>query len=92
MLGVLFLTAYLIIVPLTKAVDHIRDEQDVPLTGAYEVRFLAKTYNLMYQTNLVNKQKLSFEATHDKLTGRYNRRGLLHPTRGRGYHDPRQSR
>ena len=75
LLGVVFLTAYLIIVPLTKAVDHIRDEQDVPLTGAYEVRFLAKTYNLMYQTNLVNKEKLSFEATHDKLTGRYNRRG-----------------
>lgn len=75
LLGVVFLTAYLIIIPLSKAVDRIRDEQDVPLRGAYEVRFLAKTYNLMYNTNLASKEKLNYEATHDKLTGLYNRRG-----------------
>ncbi len=74
-LMVVLLTAKLIIVPIKKAVERIREEKDIPLSGAYEVRFLAKTYNLMYQTNVVNKEKLNYEATHDKLTGLYNRRG-----------------
>ncbi|MCR4814581.1 MAG: GGDEF domain-containing protein [Lachnospiraceae bacterium] len=74
-LMVVLLTAKLIIVPIKKAVERIREEKEIPLSGAYEVRFLAKTYNLMYQTNVVNKEKLNYEATHDKLTGLYNRRG-----------------
>ncbi|MCR5847935.1 MAG: GGDEF domain-containing protein [Lachnospiraceae bacterium] len=75
MFVIVFFTSHYIIIPLKKAVSRIRDERDVELSGAYEVRFLAKTYNLMYQTNLVNKEKLNYEATHDKLTGLYNRRG-----------------
>ena len=38
----------LVIRPLKYSVDLIRDEQDLPVSGAYEIRFLAKTYNLMY--------------------------------------------
>jgi diguanylate cyclase (GGDEF)-like protein len=72
---VVILTSQLVIVPLKKAVERIREEKDIPLSGGYEVRFLAKTYNLMFQTNVVNKEKLNYEATHDKLTGLYNRRG-----------------
>jgi DNA-directed RNA polymerase alpha subunit len=58
-------------------VDLIRDEKDIPVKGAYEIRFLAKTYNLMHQTNMEKKEKLTYEATHDKLTGLYNRRELF---------------
>ena len=79
LIGVFFLivalTNHLVLMPLRYAVNRIRDEQDIPLRGAYEIRFLAKTYNLMYQINLEKKEKLSYEATHDKLTGLYNRRG-----------------
>ena len=74
-LAIVILTARLVIIPLNKAVARIREEKDIPLEGAYEIRFLAKTYNLMFQTNVVDKQKLNYEATHDKLTGLYNRRG-----------------
>ena len=72
---IVLLTALLVIIPLHEAVEKIRNERDINLKGAYEIRFLAKTYNLMYRTNLENKEKLSYAATHDKLTGLYNRRG-----------------
>lgn len=75
MLGIVLLTTFLVITPLQKCVELIRDEKDIPLSGAYEIRFLAKTYNLMHHTNMEKKEKLTYEATHDKLTGLYNRRG-----------------
>lgn len=75
MLLIVFLTSTLVISPLQKCVEKIRDEEDIPVKGAYEIRFLAKTYNLMHHTNLKKKEKLTYQATHDKLTGLYNRRG-----------------
>ena len=75
LLIIVILTSRLIIIPLNHSVELIREEQDIPIKGAYEIRFLAKTYNLMHHTNLQNKEKLTYEATHDKLTGLYNRRG-----------------
>ena len=75
MLAMVFITYRLVIRPLKYSVDLIRDEQDLPVSGAYEIRFLAKTYNLMHHTNMQSKEKLTFEASHDKLTGLYNRRG-----------------
>ncbi|MCR5338573.1 MAG: GGDEF domain-containing protein [Lachnospiraceae bacterium] len=75
MLAIVMMTFFMIIKPLQKCVELIRDEKDIPINGAYEIRFLAKTYNLMYNANLSNKEKLTYAATHDKLTGLYNRRG-----------------
>ncbi len=75
MLGTVILTFYLVIRPLEKCVELIREEKDIPINGAYEIQFLAKTYNLIHHTNLESKEKLTYEATHDKLTGLYNRRG-----------------
>ncbi len=75
LLGIVILTYRLVILPLKNSVDLIREEEDLPIKGAYEIRFLAKTYNLIHHTNMQNKEKLSYEATHDKLTGLYNRRG-----------------
>ena len=75
MLSIVYLTYILVIKPLKYSVDLIRDEQDLPVSGAYEIRFLAKTYNLMHHTNMQSKEKLTYEASHDKLTGLYNRRG-----------------
>ena len=75
MLGIVLLTSRLIIAPITNAIFLIRDERDIPIEGAYEVRFLAKTYNLMFNNHQQSREKLTYEATHDKLTGLYNRRG-----------------
>ncbi len=65
----------LVVFPLKDSVKLIRQEKTLPLKGAYEVRFLAKTYNLMHNTSVKSFEKLNFEATHDVLTGLYNRRG-----------------
>lgn len=75
MIGIVLLSFVLIINPLQKCVELIREEKSIPPKGAYEIRFLAKTYNLMYNMNLANIDKLTFDATHDQVTGLYNRRG-----------------
>ena len=75
LLGTMILTAWTVFRPLREAVNMIREEKEIPLKGAYEVRFLAKTYNLMFQSGVKNQEKLAYEATHDSLTGLYNRRG-----------------
>ena len=74
-LVMVFLNSLLIIRPVRNAVAKIRKEEDIPPEGAYEMRFLAKTYNLMINTHVQSKKKLNYEANHDKLTGLYNRRG-----------------
>lgn len=75
MLLIVLLTTALVISPLQNCVEKIRNEEDIPIKGAYEIRFLAKTYNHMHHNNIKKKEKLTYEATHDKLTGLYNRRG-----------------
>jgi len=75
MLCIVLLTTRLVVNPLMKCVDLIRDEMDIPVKGVYEIRFLAKTYNLIHRTNLQSREQLTYEAMHDKLTGLYNRRG-----------------
>ena len=75
MLGIVFISSRLIVKPLKNAVQLIREEEDIPMKGAFEVRFLAKTYNLMNHRSAKSQEKLSYEATHDELTGLYNRRG-----------------
>ncbi|MCR4750146.1 MAG: GGDEF domain-containing protein [Lachnospiraceae bacterium] len=75
LLGIVTLTSLMIFRPLKNIIDLIRDEQPVPVKGAYEIRFLAKTYNLMNHVSRESKEKLEYDATHDELTGLYNRRG-----------------
>ena len=73
---IVLLTSLLIIRPLNKAIPHILADKPIPVSGAAEYRFLAETYNRMYADNLSRKEKLAFEATHDQLTGVYNRNGF----------------
>ena len=68
-----FLTTFFIILPLRKSIDHIRNHQYLPLSGSYEFQYLARTYNSMFRTSQARHQQLSYEATHDALTGLYNR-------------------
>ena len=69
------LTVMMILIPLKKAVEKIREDEIIDVRGAYEIRFLARTYNLMNRVSRESKEKLEYEATHDPLTGLYNRRG-----------------
>ena len=57
------------------AVDHIRKDQSLPIIGAAEFRYLAGAYNTMYSAYRKSIENLSFRASHDELTGAYNRAG-----------------
>ena len=75
MMGIVFFTRILVFNPLRNCVELIRKEEEIPLSGAYEVRFLAKNYNLMYYTTKETENKLNYDANHDPMTGLFNRRG-----------------
>lgn len=75
MILILWLTSYLGINPILESVQRIRDNQEIPVTGSYEFRYLAKTYNKMYEAFQESIQHLNYDASHDKLTGLYNRAG-----------------
>ena len=75
LLGIVMLTRYLVLIPLKRSIEKIREEKVLDVKGAYEMRFLARTYNLMNRVSRESKEKLEYEATHDPLTGLYNRRG-----------------
>ncbi|MBR4554292.1 MAG: GGDEF domain-containing protein [Ruminococcus sp.] len=71
----LLLTSYLGINPLLNGVQEIKEERELPVVGSYEFRYLAKTYNKMYETFKKSIASLNYDASHDKLTGVYNRKG-----------------
>lgn len=71
----LWVTTSLGINPLIQAVEHIKRDQKLPITGANEFRYLASTYNSMYTAYKKSIDNLSFKASHDELTGAYNRSG-----------------
>ena len=71
----LWVTTSLGVNPLLQAVDHIKHDQKLPITGAHEFRYLAGTYNTMYAAYKKSIDNLSFKASHDELTGVYNRSG-----------------
>ncbi len=72
---VLWLTTRLGVNPVLRAVDHIRKDQTMPIVGAAEFRYLAGTYNAMYNAYKKSIANLNFKASHDELTGVYNRAG-----------------
>ncbi len=75
-LSIVFLTAILIIRPLSSSIDHVRAEEPIPTDqGSSEFRFLAKAYNQISEANRERREALAYEAAHDKLTGLYNRSG-----------------
>lgn len=59
--------------PLTNMVKLMREQKIVPSTGAAELRFVTRTYNEILAENKAHQEKLAYEATHDPLTGLYNR-------------------
>ena len=71
--AVVFLTSYLVIHPLKRSITHIRNQEALPMAGSRELQFLAETYNAMFEQSRRQQDQLSYEATHDNLTGLYNR-------------------
>ena len=70
-----WLTTKLGIHPVLNAVDRIKEDSPIPEGGAVEFRYLAKAYNKMYEVYRRSLESLSFKASHDELSGLYNRAG-----------------
>lgn len=70
----------LIVKPLHIYVNNIKEEKRLDIVGAYEFKYLALTYNDIYELNAANElmlrnqaENLRHQAEHDPLTGIYNR-------------------
>ncbi len=59
--------------PLSAMVSQMSRQKPILPTGAEELRYVARTYNQILWENKKIQSRLSYEATHDVLTGLYNR-------------------
>ena len=72
----IFLTSHLGINPVLRAAAKIRANNPLQEeTGATEFRYLARAYNQMYHQFQNSLDHLNYKASHDELTGAYNRSG-----------------
>lgn len=63
----------LIVKPLKIYVNCIKEEKMLSIIGSYEFKYLALTYNDIYNIKKVNESVLRQKAEHDPLTGLANR-------------------
>ncbi|NBJ81340.1 diguanylate cyclase [bacterium 1XD42-94] len=66
----------LVIRPLQGYIRCIKEGRTVDIKGSYELQYLGKTYNEIYETNQSNASMLRHKAEHDPLTGVINRGGF----------------
>lgn len=69
----LLMNRVLIISPIQKSVDNLDRREPIPVSGCYEMRHMASVYNEVLRDNQKKTEALSYTATHDPLTGVYNR-------------------
>lgn len=72
---ILLVIIYLVVIPMQQAVRYIRNGESIPAMGTKEFRFLLSAYNQAREKSRRKTGKLAFEASHDFLTGTYNRNG-----------------
>ena len=71
----IWLTSYLGIRPILRAAEQIKNDCPIPVSGSNEFRYLARNYNKMYDVYRKSMEHLNYKASHDELTGAYNRAG-----------------
>ena len=59
--------------PLTAMVEQMRRQESVSIRGVAELNYVTDTYNRILEENQEARKKLSHEASHDALTGLFNR-------------------
>ena len=77
-IGIFFLAwlaSRLGISPVLRAVERIKNNKTLPEAGSTEFRYLVRAYNQMYEMYRNSIAQLDFKATHDELTGVFNRAG-----------------
>ena len=71
--GIVFINLGLVILPMITYAKRIRAGKKLKLTGASELRYVATSYNQMYEESRHYTELLKREAETDALTGLYNR-------------------
>ena len=69
----LFANFRLIIVPMIRYAQNIRDGVKLAQSGASELRLVTEAYNAMYEDLISKNQMLTYKAEHDPLTDVWNR-------------------
>ena len=72
-LAIVLIITMMIRRPLTRMVRMMQNQEMIPPTGVEELRFVTRTYNQILEENRAAREKLSHEASHDALTGLFNR-------------------
>ena len=72
-LAIVMIITLMIRKPLTNMVQKMQAQETIPPTGVEELRFVTRTYNKILQENKEAHERLSHEASHDALTGLFNR-------------------
>ncbi|MBR5642213.1 MAG: EAL domain-containing protein [Firmicutes bacterium] len=72
-LAIVILINMLVRNPLTNMVQKMQNQETIEPTGVEELRFVTRAYNSMLEENQQAKERLSHEASHDPLTGLFNR-------------------
>ena len=72
-LAIVIMIARLVRKPLTDMVKKMQEQQEITPTGVEELRFVIRTYNKLLEENRESQDRLSHEASHDALTGLFNR-------------------
>ena len=85
-LAMVLAVVLLILVPMRKYTAQIRENRTLTMHGAYELRYMAEAYNLMYEENRKHQEALRYRAEHDPLTGLLNR-GAFESLRREKEHD-----
>ena len=69
----LVLNRVMILAPMKRGVGNLDRREPIPVEGCYEMRHLARVYNDVLRDNEEKTEALTYTATHDALTGVYNR-------------------
>ncbi|MBR0469509.1 MAG: EAL domain-containing protein [Mogibacterium sp.] len=72
-MGIVFITVKMVRRPLTNMVRLMQDQEAIPPKGVEELRIVTRVYNQILKENREAREKLSHEASHDALTGLFNR-------------------
>ena len=72
-LAIVVLITRMIRIPLTQMVKKMEAQEMMTPAGVEELRFVTRIYNKILQENKEANEKLSHEASHDALTGLFNR-------------------
>lgn len=70
---VFIMNIVLVMRPLQLYINSIKEGKLMQIAGSYEFKYLALTYNDIFEINTANQELLRHEAEHDALTGIANR-------------------